>query len=309
MPDHGPHYWKNGSLIAWAGGGTVSLFNHSLHYGVGPFEGIRAYQRANGETTLFRLHDHVRRLFDSCRLVLIEPPVSEEQVVAGCVELLQGNEMAEGYLRPMILLGSGAMGIMPSDNPPEAFILAWKWGAYLGADGLERGIRCKLSPYTRHHVSANLPKAKVTGQYVTSVMAKRDAKLSGFDEALMCDVNGYVTEGTGENLFIVRRGRVVTPPVSGSILEGITRDTVITLAREEGLSVDECPITRDELYLADEIFLTGTAAEVTPVREVDHHRIGEGRRGPITTRLQARYFDVVRGSDDAHPEWHTLLSR
>jgi branched-chain amino acid aminotransferase len=215
--------------------------------------------------------------------------------------------MREGYLRPLILLGDGAMGVLPTNNPVRTFIVGWTWGAYLGVEGLEKGIRAKISAYARHHINVSFAKGKITGQYVNSVMAKMDAKACGFDEALMLDVHGYVSEGSGENLFLVKRGRIVTPPLSSSILAGITRDTVMTLAREEGIPLDEARITRDELFLADEVFVTGTAAEVTPVREIDFRTIGQGARGPVTERLQQRYFDVVRGSDQRHPEWLTRL--
>lgn len=307
MVETGAKYWQDGKILDWKTQGSTSLLTHTLHYGVGAFEGIRAYQRADGRTTVFRLREHVERLFDSCHLVLMRPEVTREQYQEGCLDVLRHNGMREGYLRPMSFLGSGAMGILPANNPVVSFVVAWNWGAYLGAEGLERGIRAKISPFARHHISVSFAKGKLTGQYINSVMAKQDAKLSGFDEAILLDVNGFVSEGTGENIFIVKQGRITTPPLSGSILAGITRDTVITLAREEGLEVLEAPIARDQLYLADEAFVTGTAAEVTPIREVDFRRIGTGERGEITRRLQQRYFAVVRGADDSHPEWLTRV--
>ena len=307
MVQQGDKLWFDGDIRDRKDAGQTSVLTHTLHYGVGAFEGIRAYQRADGKSYVFRLREHIVRLFDSCKLVKLEPRVTLEQVSQGCVDLLRAEKLADGYLRPLIMYGPGAMGVLPADNPVQAFIVAWSWGAYLGQEGLEKGIRCKISPYSRHHIGVAFAKGKITGQYINSVMAKQDAKLSGFDEAIMCDVNGFVCEGTGENLFVVRNGRITTPPLGASILAGITRDTVMTLAGEEKIPVVEANLTRDELYLADEVFLTGTAAEVTPVREVDFRTIGGGSRGEITHRLQQRYFDVVKGSDDSHPEWLTLV--
>ncbi len=307
MVEQGKKIWRDGEILDREAGDKTSLLTHTLHYGVGAFEGIRAYQRADGKTYVFRLKEHITRLFDSCKLVKLEPRVTVQQVCDGCVALLAAEGMKDGYLRPVIMYGPGAMGVLPADNTVESFVVAWSWGAYLGTEGLEKGIRCKISPFCRHHISVAFAKGKITGQYVNSVMAKQDAKLSGFDEALMCDVNGFVCEGTGENVFVVKNGRITTPPLGASILAGITRDTVMVLAREEGIPLVEANLTRDELYLADEVFLTGTAAEVTPVREVDHRPIGAGSRGELTRRLQQRYFDVVKGSDDSHPEWLTLV--
>jgi branched-chain amino acid aminotransferase len=223
------------------------------------------------------------------------------------VDLLRQNKLDEAYLRPMIYVGDGAMGVYAPDNPIRAFIVGYRWGAYLGAEALTSGIRVKISSWQRHHIAVSLAKAKTMGQYTNSVLAKAEAKHGGYDEAVLLDTQGYVSEGSGENIFIVKKGRLVTPPLSGSILAGITRDTVLTLAREEGIPAVEDRITRDELYLADEVFFTGTAAEVTPVREVDDRAIGDGKVGPVTKRLQARYFDVVKGSDTHHPEWHTRV--
>jgi branched-chain amino acid aminotransferase len=224
-----------------------------------------------------------------------------------CLETLRVNGMQEGYLRPLVYVGDGAMGIYVPNNPIRTAVVAWKWGAYLGDEALKNGIRAKVSSFARHHINVSLAKAKMMGQYTNSVLAKREAKLGGYDEAILLDVNGYVSEGSGENIFIVKRGEIFTPDLSSSILEGITRDSVITLAREEGLAVHEARITRDQLWLADEVFFTGTAAEVTPVREVDNRPIGDGTVGPVTKRLQKRYFDVVKGDDTTHPEWHTKL--
>jgi branched-chain amino acid aminotransferase len=232
---------------------------------------------------------------------MIEPRFSRDQVAQACVDILRENRMDEAYIRPLVYVGDGAMGIYAPDNPIRTLVVAWKWGAYLGADAVQNGIRAKISSWARHHIHVSLAKGKIMGQYTNSTIAKREAKLGGYDEAILMDVNGYVSEGSGENLFMVKKGKLITPPLS--ILEGVTRDTILTLAREEGIPVAEEMITRDQLYLADETFFTGTAAEVTPVREIDNRRIGEGTVGPITKRLQQRYFDVVKGHDRSPPEW------
>lgn len=304
MVDALAEIWMDGAFVPWADA-RVHVLTHTLHYGLGAFEGIRAYRRADGRSAVFRLREHVERLFDSCKLALMAVPFTREQVAEACVETLRRNGLDSGYLRPLAFVGDGAMGIY-ADNPTRVAVVAWRWGSYLGQEALDRGIRAKISSFARHHVNVSLAKAKLVGQYTNSILAKREAKLGGYDEAILLDPQGYVSEGTGENLFVVRKGTLITPPLSSSILAGITRDTVMTLAREEGIPVAEERLTRDQLWLADECFLTGTAAEVTPVRECDHRTIGDGRRGPITTRLQARYFDVVRGRDDSHPEWLTF---
>jgi branched-chain amino acid aminotransferase len=298
--------WFEGEFIPWDEA-RVHLLTHSLHYGLGAFEGIRAYRRADGRTSIFRLDAHIQRLLDTCRLCLIEPRFRSEEIQQACVELLRQNDMTEAYLRPLVFIAEGAMGIYVPNNPIHTAIVAWKWGAYLGDDALRLGIRAKISSWQRHHVNVSLAKGKIMGQYTNSVLAKREAKLGGYDEAILLDTQGYVSEGSGENLFVVKRGCLITPPLSGSILAGITRETILTLAREEGIPVREERITRDELYLSDEAFFTGTAAEVTPIREVDNRAIGAGKPGPVTLQLQQRYFDIVREADDSHPEWHTFL--
>jgi branched-chain amino acid aminotransferase len=308
MAEYGSSIWLDGKIVARDAAGHVPLLTHTLHYGVGAFEGIRAYRRTGGETTIFRLREHIQRLFDSCKLVMIEPSVTPEQVCQGCIDVLRANQLDAGYLRPLVVLGEGAMGLYPQGNPVLTFIAAWAWGAYLGKDALEQGIRCKLSSYARPHANVGFSRAKLTGQYIVSVMAKREVKIAGYDEALLLDLNGMVAEGSGENVFIVKDGRLITPPLSSPILAGITRDTVLTLAREEGIPVLEQPFPRDALLLADEAFLTGTAAELTPVREVDDRPIGTGKVGPVTRALQERYFGIVRGASQDHPEWLTLVS-
>jgi branched-chain amino acid aminotransferase len=306
MVDKQAKIWLDGTFVDWDDA-NVHILTHSLHYGIAAFEGVRAYERADGRTTVFRLGDHVDRLFDTCKLVLLTPTPTRAEVAAACVELLRVNGMKQGYVRPLVFVGEGAMGIYAPDNPARTGIVAWSWGSYLGVEALERGIRCKVSSFARHHINVSLSKAKLSGQYTNSVLAKREAKLGGYDEAILLDHHGFVSEGSGENIFVVRKGVLYTPDLSSSILEGITRDTILVLAREEGFPIVEGRITRDQLWLADEVFLTGTAAELTPVREVDDRAIGDGKVGPITRRLQARYFEVVRGSDTTHPEWLTAV--
>lgn len=295
--------WLDGELIEWDDA-RVHVLTHSLHYGIGAFEGIRAYKHKDG-THIFRLREHIDRLFDSCKMALLQPKFTRDQIMQACVDMMRVNGLAEGYLRPVVFLGEGAMGVYAPDNPVRATVIAWKWGTYLGDDALRTGIRCKISSFARHHVNVSLPKGKITGQYTNSVLAKREAKFSGYDEAIMLDANGYVSEGSGENIFLVRRGQLLTPDLASSILEGITRETVIALAKEERIPLVEGRITRDQLWLADEVFFTGTAAEITPICEIDNRSIGEGVPGPITRRLQKRFFDIVHGTESSHPEWFT----
>ena len=306
MVDKLQKIWLDGEMVAWDDA-QVHILTHSLHYGLGAFEGIRAYKRDNGKTAVFKLREHIDRLFDTCKMTLLAPKFTREQIMTACIETLRVNAMAEGYLRPMIFLGEGAMGIYAPNNPVRSTVIAWKWGAYLGDEALKSGIRAKISSFARHHINVSLAKAKMMGQYTNSVLAKREAKFGGYDEAILLDANGFVSEGSGENIFIVKRGVLHTPDLSSSILEGITRDTVISLAREMGLEVREGRITRDQLWLADECFLTGTAAEITPVREVDNRPIGEGVVGPVTKKLQERFFDVVKGADTTHNDWLTAV--
>jgi branched-chain amino acid aminotransferase len=306
MVDKVKKVWLDGEFVDWDEA-KIHVLTHSFHYGLAAFEGIRAYKRADGATYVFRLREHIDRLFDSCKMCLLKPEFTREQVMAACCETLRTNGMSDGYLRPMVFIGEGAMGIYAPSNPVRTLVAGWKWGAYLGEEALRNGIRAKMSSFARLHVNVNLAKAKVTGQYTNSVLAKREAKLAGYDEAILLDANGYVSEGSGENIFVVRKGVIHTPDLSCSILEGITRDSVITLARETGLTVVEERITRDQLWLADEVFFTGTAAEVTPVREVDNRTVGDGTVGPVTKRIQTRFFEVARGSDTSHPEWLTRV--
>jgi branched-chain amino acid aminotransferase len=307
MVDKLQKVWLDGKLVD-QDVATVHILTHSLHYGVGVFEGIRAYKRSDGNTYVFRLKEHIDRLLDGCKLTLLKCEFSREQLIEACLSVLRANNLDEGYLRPLVFVGDGAMGVYAPNNPIRTSVAAWRWGTYLGDEALKAGIRAKISSYARHHINVSLAKGKITGQYTNSVLAKREAKMGGYDEAVMLDTQGYVSEGSGENIFIVKDGLVMTPDFASSILGGITRDTIITLAKEEGLPVSECRLTRDMLWLSDEAFFTGTAAEVTPIREVDNRPIGAGKPGPITERLQKRFFDIVRGSDTSHPEWLTRAS-
>ncbi len=292
----------DGKLTPWDQA-NVHVLTHTLHYGVGVFEGIRAYECSDGASAVFRLKEHIGRLFGSAKVMGLKIPFTPEQVADACVETLQANKMASGYIRPIVFVGSGeAMGVNPGPNPIRVAIAVWAWGAYLGKEALEKGIRICTSSYTRHHVNVMMTKAKVAGNYVNSVLAKTEALADGYDEALMLDPSGYVAEGTGENIFIVRDGLIKTPPLT-SILAGITRDSLITLAKELGYTVVEQMFTRDELYMADEAFFSGTAAEVTPIREVDRRIIGEGHAGPVAKALQAAFFKVVKGDNPAYAQW------
>lgn len=298
--------WLNGGLVAWKDA-TVHLIAHVLHYGYGAFEGIRAYETRDGRSAIFRLDAHLRRLADSMKILHVPMPYTASQLTEACIALMHSNQRKEAYLRPMAYVGPGALGFGALNNPTHVAVLMWDWGAYLGAEGMKNGIRAKVSSYPRHHVGIGMVKAKVIGQYVNAILAKREVTMLGFDEAILLDVDGYVTEASGQNLFIARDGVVKTAPTSSSILPGITRETIIELCREESIPVLEERFTRDELYVADEIFLTGTASEVTPVREVDQRAVGTGKPGPISARLQQRYLDICRGGDPGHQKWLTYV--
>jgi branched-chain amino acid aminotransferase len=301
----GEKIWMDGRLVPWDEA-TVHVLTHTLHYGLGVFEGIRCYRTADGRSAIFRLGEHVRRLFESAHINLMSVPFTTGQIERAIVETLAANGLAEGYIRPLVFLGHGAMGLNPGDNPVRVAIAAWAWGKYLGDEGMERGIRAKISTFSRHHVNAKMTKGKTCGDYVNSILAKREALLDGYDEAILLDTQGLVAEASGENLFLVRDGVLRTPPLP-TVLAGITREAVLTLARDRGIPVQEGGVGRDELYIADEVFLTGTAAEVTPIREIDRRQIGEGRRGPVTKILQAAFFDLVAGKDPKHDRWLTYL--
>jgi branched-chain amino acid aminotransferase len=298
--------WLNGSFVAWDEA-KVHVLTHTLHYGLGAFEGIRCYKRHDGRSAIFRLREHIDRLFESAHIGDMPMSWSRAEVLDACVESVRVNKLDECYLRPLVFVGEGAMGLYGRDNPVCLTIAAWRWGAYLGDEGLQRGIRAKVSSYTRSGVNSNMTKAKLVGNYVNSILAKREVVGAGYQEAIMLDAQGYVSEGSGENIFMIKGGKLYTPSIGASILQGITRATVVELCSELGLSIEERLISRDELYVADEVFFTGTAAEITPVREIDDRKIGGGARGPLTQRIQDRFFEVVRGPELRHPEWLTLV--
>lgn len=296
--------WMDGTFVNWTDA-TVHVLTHSLHYGLAAFEGIRCYKGKSG-SAIFRLQEHVDRLFESAHIGMMAIPYDRKQVAQAIVETVRVNNLDACYIRPLVYIGYGAMGVYPGDNPIKLAIAAWKWGAYLGDDALANGMRARVSSFTRHHVNVSMTRGKISGYYVNSILAKREAKADGYDEAILLDPEGYVSEGTGENIFIIRKGRIKTTPLT-SILEGITRNSVIDLAREQNITVLEERFTRDEMYIADEVFVTGTAAELTPVREIDNRRIGSGKPGPITLALQKRFFSVVRGEDPSHESWLTRI--
>lgn len=295
--------WLDGKFVPWDEA-QVHVLTHALHYGVGVFEGIRAYRTSDGRSAVFRLREHLQRLYDSAHIMLMEIPIPIEKLHEATVELMRSNKLVEGYIRPVAFFGYGALGV-GAPNPVQVAVAAWPWSAYLGEEGLSKGIRVKVSSFTRFHVNSNMTRAKVTGQYVNSFLATREAALSGYDEALLLDSEGYVAEGAGENIFIAKNGVLATPPLSSAVLAGITRDSVMKIARDLGIPVVEQRFTRDTVYLADELFMTGTAAEVTPVREVDNRRIGTGSPGPITKKIQETFFKAVKGEDPRYREWLT----
>jgi len=296
--------WMNGSFVKW-NDAKVHVLTHSLHYGTGVFEGIRCYKSGAGPV-VFRLHDHVDRFFDSAHILQMDIPYTREVVNEAVLETIRVNKIEACYIRPLAYIGYGAMGIYPKENPVDVSISVWPWGSYLGEEGLKNGIRVKISSFTRPHVNATMVRSKTTANYANSLLAKREALKDGYDEAMLLDTDGYVAEGSGENVFMVRKGLIKTPPLT-SILEGITRDTIIQFAAERGMRLVEERFTRDELYIADEAFFTGTAAEITPIREVDNRTIGNGKPGPVTKELQAAFFDVVLGKDGRHADWLTAV--
>jgi branched-chain amino acid aminotransferase len=293
--------WQDGKLVPWDAA-TVHVLTHALHYGFGAFEGIRSYALEGGGSAVFRLDAHLRRLFESLKILNMTSPVSASELREAIMSVLTTNKLQEAYIRPIIFLGYGAMGLYAVDNPVNVVVAAFPWGAYLGEEGLRNGIRAKVSSFTRNYVNSVMPKGKVCGHYVNNILAKNEAKRMGYDEAVMLDTEGNVAEASGENIFVVRDSIIHTPPPTG-VLGGITRDSVLTIARDCGFTVIERRITRDELYIADEIFITGTAAEVTPVREVDDRTVGEGTPGPVALKIQSTFFDVVKGRNGTYETW------
>jgi len=296
--------WMDGRFVNWADA-NVHVLTHSLHYGLAAFEGLRCYKGKTG-SAIFKLHEHVDRLFESAHIGMMQIPYDKKQVADAIVETVRVNKLDACYIRPLLYIGYGAMGVYPAENPIKLTIAAWKWGTYLGDEALANGMRARVSSFTRHHVNVSMTRGKISGYYVNSILAKYEAKRDGYDEAILLDPEGYVSEGTGENIFIVRKGRLKTTPLT-SILEGITRNAVIDIAREQQIAIIEERFTRDEMYIADEVFVTGTAAELTPVREIDNRRIGTGKPGPVTLTLQKRFFSIVHGEDPTHESWLTRV--
>ena len=304
MADRDGFIWYDGKMVPWRDA-TTHVLTHSLHYGLGVFEGVRAYKTDKG-TAIFRLKDHTDRFFRSAHILGMKIPYDKETLMEAQLAAVRENKLESAYIRPMAFYGAEAMGISARTLSTHVIVAAWSWGAYMGDEALEKGIRVKTSSFSRHHVNVTMCKAKASGNYMNSIQAHQEAIQDGYDEALLLDVDGFVAEGSGENIFLVRKGKLLTPDLS-SALEGITRDTIVELAEEMGLQVVEKRITRDEVYSADEAFFTGTAAEVTPIRELDNRKIGNGGRGPITEKLQSVYFDVVKGRSAKHQDWLTLV--
>lgn len=300
MSDRDGVIWFDGKMVPWREA-NVHVLTHTLHYGMGVFEGVRAYKTENGPA-IFRLEDHTRRLLDSAKIMNMAIPYSFDELNAAQKASVRDNNLDSAYLRPMCFYGSEGMGLRADNLKVHAIVAAWEWGSYLGADNMEKGIRIKTSSFTRHHVNISMCKAKANGHYINSMLALQEAITDGYDEALLLDVEGFVAEGSGENIFIVRDGIIYTPDLT-SALNGITRNTIMTLANDLGYELVEKRITRDEVYIADEAFFSGTAAEVTPIRELDNRPIGSGTRGPITEKLQSLYFDIVHGKVDKYKDW------
>ena len=294
----------DGKLVSWDKA-NVHVLTHTLHYGLGAFEGIRCYNTPKGPA-IFRLDEHVERLFQTAHIFLIDIPYTREEIKNAIIKTIKTNKLIECYIRPLVYIGYGAKGLYPKDNPIRVSIAVWPWGAYLGEEGLEKGIRVRVSSFIRNHVNSSMSRGKVCGYYVNSQLSKKEAITGGFDEGLLLDTEGYVSEGSGENIFIVRNGSLKTTPLT-SILEGITRDSILTLARDLGIPAKEQRFTRDEIYICDEAFFTGTAAEVTPIRELDNRTIGKGKAGPITKKLQTAFFDIVKGKNDKYESWLTYI--
>jgi branched-chain amino acid aminotransferase len=304
MDDRDGVIWLDGKMVPWREA-KVHVLTHTLHYGMGVFEGVRAYKTDKG-AAIFRLQEHTDRLFRSAHIMNMPMTFDKETINAATKAAVAENNLESAYIRPMVFYGSEGMGLRADNLKTHVMIAAWSWGSYLGAEGMEKGIRIRTSSYTRHHVNITMCKAKANGNYMNSMLALQEALACGCDEAMLLDNEGYVTEGSGENIFLIRDGVIYTPDLT-SALDGITRNTIFQMAEEIGVSVKEKRITRDEVYIADEVFFTGTAAEVTPIREVDNRKIGSGKRGPITEKLQSMYFDQVHGRRSVHPEWQTLV--
>jgi branched-chain amino acid aminotransferase len=296
--------WLDGKFVPWHEA-NVHVLTHTLHYGLGVFEGIRCYQTKNKQPAIFRLQEHVDRLFNSAIVLGIEIPFSKKEIHTAILKVVKKNKLDECYIRPIVFLGHNQMGLNPNGVDVRAAIAAWPWGAYLGDDGINNGIRVRISSFTRHHVNITMTRAKACGYYVNSILAKAEAVRDGYDESILLDPQGYVSEGSGENIFLLSKGRLKTPTLSCSNLEGITRDSVFDIAKHLKIEIEEGFITRDELYIAEEVFLTGTAAEITPIREIDNRTIGNGKRGKMTTSIQKIFFEIVRGKHTKFKKWLT----
>jgi branched-chain amino acid aminotransferase len=301
MDDRDGKIWMDGRLVEWRDA-KLHVLTHTLHYGCGAFEGVRAYN-ATGGTAIFRLREHTERLFNSAKILRMKIPFSIDEVMAAQREVVRANRLDSCYIRPLTWIGSEKLGVSPKGNKIHLMVAAWAWGAYLGEEGLKRGIRVKTSSYTRHHVNITMTQAKAVSNYTNSILANMEALDDGYDEALLLDASGFVSEGAGENLFVIKGGVVYTPDLSAGALNGITRNTVFAICQDLGLKLIEKRITRDEVYIADEAFFTGTAAEVTPIRELDRVEIGRGSRGPITEMIQSAFFDIVNGRNPKYAEW------
>ncbi len=304
MEDRDGLIWYDNQMVAWREAKTHVL-THTLHYGLGVFEGVRAYETKKG-AAIYRLHDHTDRLFNSAHILGMKLPFSKDEINTAQQKAVKENKLQSAYIRPMAFYGAEGMGISAKHLSTHVIVAAWSWGAYMGQEAIEKGINVKTSSFSRHHVNSTMCKAKANGNYMNSILAHQEATNDGYHEALLLDTQGYVTEGSGENIFIVKKGKLYTPTLT-SALDGITRDSVITIAHDEGLEVIEKNITRDEVYTADEAFFTGTAAEITPIKELDRRMIGNGARGEITAKLQSIYFDTVKGENDKYEAWLTYI--
>ncbi|MFZ5529416.1 MAG: branched-chain amino acid transaminase [Pseudomonadota bacterium] len=305
MDDRDGKIWMDGQMVEWRDA-KIHVLTHTLHYGCGAFEGVRAYNTQQGPA-IFRLQDHTDRLFNSAKILRMQIPFTKEQVNQAQLDVIKANNLESGYIRPLVWLGSEKMGVSPKGAKVHLMVAAWPWGAYLGEDGLKRGIRVKTSSYTRHHVNITMTQAKAVSNYSNSILANMEATEDGYDEALLLDSAGFVSEGAGENIFVVKGGVIYTPDLSAGALNGITRNTVFAIAKDLGLEIVQKRITRDEIYISDEAFFTGTAAEVTPIRELDRIEIGQGSRGPITEKIQTAFFDIVNGRNPKYAEWLTKV--
>jgi branched-chain amino acid aminotransferase len=301
LHDRDGKIWFDGQLVDWRDA-KIHVLTHTLHYGCGAFEGVRAYDTVNG-TAIFRLQEHTQRLYNSAKILRMKMPFSMEQVNEAQKEVVRANQLKSCYLRPLVWIGSEKLGVSPKGNQIHVMVAAWAWGAYLGEEGLKRGIRIKTSSYTRHHVNITMTQAKAVSNYSNSILANMEATDDGYDEALLLDSAGFVSEGAGENVFLIKDGVVYTPDLSAGALNGITRNTVLHICEDLGIKVVQKRITRDECYIADEMFFTGTAAEVTPIRELDRVQIGEGQRGPLTEKIQSAFFDIVNGRNPKYAQW------